>query len=79
MTSVQLIARKKEWSIGKSTVFFRMVLGKEKLNSVVISTELYQILSSIYSILGREEKETFLLLLWTVAGGRVLWQEFSCV
>ena len=41
MTSVQLIARNKEWSIGKSTVLFRLVLGKEKLNSVV--TRQYEI------------------------------------
>ena len=78
---VNLIAINKKLSNCKSTVLFHLVLGKEILNILVTSLELYLVFGSIYSILG-PEKNTFLLLLLTVVGGRVdyqAWQEFCRV
>ena len=57
------------------------VLGKEILNILITSSQLYLVFWSIYSILG-PEKKLFLLLLWAVVGGRVGYQalqEFCCV
>ena len=53
---------------------------KEKLTILVTSSELYLFFLSIYPILGTEKP--YLLLLWTVVGGRVgyqAWQESCCV
>ena len=61
-------------------MFFHLVLGKEKLKISVTTTEIYLVLQSIYIIQGTEKP--YLILLWTVVGGRVgnhAWQEFCCV
>ena len=60
--------------------FLCFVSGKEKLKTLVTSSELYLFLLSIYSKQGTGNP--YLLLLWTVVGGRVgykAWQEFCCV
>ena len=73
-TCVQLIAINNEWSISKTDVL--MCWWK----MLVTSSELYLVFWSIYSILGTEKP--YLLLFWTVVGGRVgyqAWYESCCV
>ena len=65
-------------------MLFRLGLGKEKLRTLVTSSELYLVVffGLIYSIQGTEKKKPYILLLWTMVGGRVgyqVWPEFSCV
>ena len=61
-------------------MLFRLVLGKEKLKTLVTSSELYLVFDQFTQYKG--QKKPYLLLLWTVVGGRVgnqAWQEFCCV
>ena len=62
-------------------MLFRLVLGKEKLEILVTSSKLYLVF--LINLLDTRDKEKpYLLLLWTMVGGRVgyqAWQEFCCV
>ena len=61
-------------------MLFRLVLGKEKLKHLVTTSELYVVLINLLNT--GERKKTYLLLLWTVVGGRAgnqAWQEFCYV
>ena len=62
-------------------MFFCLVLGKEKLNILVTSSELYLVFFYKFTQ-HKGQKKTYLLLLWTLVGrtvGYQAWQEFFSV
>ena len=61
-TCVQLIARNQEWSNCKTTVLFRLVLGKEKLKNLVTISELYLLFDQFTQYKGKKRKKITLIL-----------------
>ena len=61
-------------------MLFRLVLGKEKLETFCY--QIRAISSLLINLLNTTDKRPYLFVLWTVVGGRVVyqaWQEFGRV